>query len=887
MSTHTTAGDNCSRSGPHPILMPNWLRATLGYVVLAAVAYVPVLRSDPGKVAADTKSYLYLDPARLLGRAFSMWDPNVAMGTVTHQTIGYVFPMGPYYWLCEVMGLPDWVAQRLWLGSLMFAAGCGMLYLLRTFGLRGPGIVIAAFAYMLSPYSLDYSARISVLLMPWAALPWMVGLVRKALRDGGWRYPALFAIVVQVVGGVNATALLFAGLGPALWVAYSWLVARDVQWRRAVGVTVKTGVLTFVTSLWWIAGLSIQGGYGLNVLRYTETVEAVARTSTPNEVLRGLGYWFFYGQDRLGPWIEAAENYTQSLFVILAGYALVALALLSAGFVRWKHRSFFVGLLLVGVVIAVGAHPYDSPTPLGSVFKSFATSSTVGLALRSTARAVPLVALATSVLLGIGVNAVYRALRANARPVLASLSVIAVGALIVANFPALVDGSYYGENLQRPEAIPQYWDDAAAALDARDHDTRVLELPGSDFASYRWGNTVDPITPGLMDRPYVARELIPFGGAGTADLLNALDRRIQDGLFDPAGFAALARRLGVGDVVLRNDLQYERYDLISPRELARDFAAVPGLGDPTGFGDPTASLPTRPSENPTTLAAPAGEAPPPPVVVYPVDEPVSIVRAESQHQALMVAGDGEGLIDVANVGLLDGAGVVQYSASYEEPDELRDAIANDTTLVVTDSNRRRARRWTSVRDAAGVTEQPDEDPLVDDPGDARLEVFPSDDPATQSTMDQQGVAWATATHYGNTITYRPEDAAARAFDGDVRTAWRAAAYGPGIGQRIHLALDAPITTGSVNLVQPLLDARDRFITEVVLRFDGGDEVEALLGASSRTAEGQTVAFPEREFQTLEIEITDLNVGSVQLHGNANGVGFAEVRVRDAGADADV
>ncbi len=101
------------------------------------------------------------------------------------------------------------------------------------------------------------------------------------------------------------------------------------------------------------------------------------------------------------------------------------------------------------------------------MFKAFATSSTVGLALRSTARAVPLVVLATAVLLGIGVNAVYRALRATARPVLASLSVIAVGALIVANFPALVDGTYYGENLQRPEAIPQYWDDAAAALDAR------------------------------------------------------------------------------------------------------------------------------------------------------------------------------------------------------------------------------------------------------------------------------------------------------------------------------------------------------------------------------------------------------------------------------------
>src|SRR5262249_21320957 len=144
-------------------------------------AYVPVLLSAPGKVGADTKQYLYLDPGRLISRAVSMWDPHVGMGTVTHQTIGYVFPMGPYYWTLDKLGVPDWVAQRLWLGSLLFAAALGVLYLFRTFGVRGPGVVVAAFAFMLTPYTLDYSARISVLLMPFAALPWMIGVVRKAL----------------------------------------------------------------------------------------------------------------------------------------------------------------------------------------------------------------------------------------------------------------------------------------------------------------------------------------------------------------------------------------------------------------------------------------------------------------------------------------------------------------------------------------------------------------------------------------------------------------------------------------------------------------------------------------------------------------------------------
>ena len=30
-----------------------------------------------------------------------MWDPNIGMGTVTHQNIGYLFPMGPFYWVLE------------------------------------------------------------------------------------------------------------------------------------------------------------------------------------------------------------------------------------------------------------------------------------------------------------------------------------------------------------------------------------------------------------------------------------------------------------------------------------------------------------------------------------------------------------------------------------------------------------------------------------------------------------------------------------------------------------------------------------------------------------------------------------------------------------------
>ncbi|MSV48949.1 MAG: hypothetical protein F2914_07975, partial [Actinobacteria bacterium] len=41
----------------------------LGVILLAIVSYVPLLLTKPGMVGADTKTYLYLNPGRLLSRA--------------------------------------------------------------------------------------------------------------------------------------------------------------------------------------------------------------------------------------------------------------------------------------------------------------------------------------------------------------------------------------------------------------------------------------------------------------------------------------------------------------------------------------------------------------------------------------------------------------------------------------------------------------------------------------------------------------------------------------------------------------------------------------------------------------------------------------------------
>jgi hypothetical protein len=853
----------------------------LGYLVLAAVAYLPPLLTHPGRVVADTKSYLYLDPGRLLERAPSMWDPNIGLGTVTHQNIGYLFPMGPYYWVTHAVGVPAWVAQRLWLGTILLFAALGVLYLLRTLHVRGPGVVAAAFVFMLSPYVLDFAARLSVILLPWAGLPWMLALVIRALREDGWAYPAVVAVVVQIVGSVNATALVFAGVVPALWILYATFVTREVDWRRAANTVAKIASLTILASLWWIVGLSVQSAYGLDILRFTETLTTVSHASLPSEVLRSLGYWFFYGGDRISAWIDASVRYTQDLPAIAASYALPFLAFAAAAIVRWRHRAFFVLVLVVGFVVAVGAHPYDDPSLLGGAFKSFAQSSSFGLALRSTARAVPLIALGTAVLIGLGVNAVAASLaRRNVRWAGLALAGLVI-VLAMVNLPALFNGSLYPDSLLRDEDIPSYWTQAIAELDRQPHDTRILEVPGADFAAYRWGGTVDPITPGLTDRPYVARELVPWGSVATANLLNAFDRRLQEGVLDPAAIAPIARLMSVGDVVYRADLETDRFDLARAEPTWELFTrpTPDGLGTPSRYGL-GAPIPLHYSQLDELALARAPGAHPPQVSVFPVRGAPSIVRAASARTPLVVSGDGEGLVDLAALGGLDPNRVVLYSGTFaDDIPALRRAVAEDgAVVVVTDSNRKRGRRWGAIKQVDGPTERVDEQPSSGDEGDQRLDLFPAAGPSAQTVVESPHVEVTTSGDQ-DVVTYFPESRGARAFDGDVDTAWEVDRRSV-IGRTIHVDSDEPVTTGRVNLVQPLVGPRARYITTATLRFDGGDPVVVHLGDASRTADGETFEFPERTFRRLEVTIDDTNVGDSYDFPTNNRVGFAEIRVRD-------
>ncbi|HEY7627365.1 MAG TPA: alpha-(1-_3)-arabinofuranosyltransferase family protein, partial [Ilumatobacteraceae bacterium] len=844
----------------------------LGVSALALLAYLPALLAAPGKMPSDTKLYLYLDPGRLISDAPYTWDNRQFAGWVPHQTVTYLWPSGPWYWLFDHIGVPDWIAHRLWIATLLFCGGLGVRWAAKHLGLAGVGALTAALVYQLSPYVLPYLSRTSLMLLPWAAVGWLVGLTIRAATRTRWRDAAIFALVILTVGSPNATALAMIAPAPVLWLLHAaW--QRTISWRRAVAVAARIGGLCLAVSLWWMAMLAVQARHGADVLSYSETLEAVSFTSVSTETLRGLGYWLFYIRDPFGFATTASRDYLESVPIIIVGFLLVLCSVAGIALTRWSQRRYAALLVFAGIVLAVGVHPISDPSP---VMSRLATSSrsTLSLAIRSSTRALPLSNLGLALGAGALVTAASRVL-AGWRPRLRLLAPAIVAALAILNLPALFDGGFVDPALRRAEDPPAAWRDATAALDHGSTEHRVLQLPGAEFGAYRWGYTVDPPLPGLTVKPLITRDLLPLGSPGAMDLLYALDDRAQTHILEPAAIAPIARLLAADTIWVSNDMAFDRFRTPRPELTHALFAArPPGLSTPMAYGADTVNTPQVPMLDETELAEDSIGKPVPPVEVVSVDDPVAMVRASAS--LVVVAGSGDGLVDAASAGLITGDEAILYAADLRAAD-----ILDETKLVVlTDSNRDRAHQWRGTQDVVGFTETggPSRDLLQADTADQRLPVFAADDAGQQTTAAVEGLD-IRATGYGEPFAYRPEDRPAMAVDGDPDTAWVVSDRADPIGQRLELSGGL----SDLTLLQSQQLGASRMISEVRLEFDNAAPQAVALDVSSLEGEGQHVAVPDGA-RFVSITITGVSDRPGATDPGPSAVGFAELGL---GAHAEV
>jgi arabinofuranan 3-O-arabinosyltransferase len=812
--------------------------AALGLLLVAAV-----FGNDWGSFAYDTKPELYQAPWRTLVRELSAWRPSPHLGQGNYHP-GFapvVFVVG----LIRSLGAEPWAAARILRVLLLGVGAWGMARHVDAVvpGRAGPvARVVAAYAYALNPYAIVSGATLPVLL-PYAFLPWLLNALLASLRSPrSWRAPARFGLAFFASGGMNAGVVpLFSLLAVPAYVAYNRLAERRPL-RVQLTPLLKCALLALGVSVYWLVPSLLAAGAGTDVAVNTERPEGVASTSSYAESLRLLGMWTMYGQLDGRLFTPAFTAYLTNPWAILATFAVPVAAALAALRAKAAARLLAVLLLAVALPVMVGLFPPAAPSPLGRVLAAAFEQVPGAIAFRTTNKAGALAVVAVSLLLALGAREISRV-----RPALAALAALVV---LGATMPAWT-GSLHPVRSD----IPGYWQSAADDLNGGDPASRVLFVPGQALARYRWGHEgVDDLDASLLTRPTVWRPTVPAGSRAAANFLAALDVGLNEGALTQGVLPAFARYLGAGDVLLRNDTEWERVDGARPAVLAATVANDPELSELAAYGEPGQHTVAPPGFLYPEVPA---EERIPPLQRLAVSDPRPVVRAEPAAGTLLVEGDNFALPALHEAGLLEGEPSFRLLGDVT-PAEFGQALADGGRLVLTDSNRRR--EWDVQRVARSFS--------ATLPADAEL------DPATSRTLfldaDDQTVTFteggrATATSSGSPFFPTPFGGPVSAFDHDPETAWLTGSFNTAVGQALTLTLDAPLEIRRL-VLRPLDEPGVRIAR---VRIAVGDRTVERALADQRAV---VLEVPPTVTDTVRIEI-------IEVRGaGANPVGFSEVEI---------
>ncbi|MCX7621892.1 MAG: DUF3367 domain-containing protein, partial [Acidimicrobiales bacterium] len=827
------------------------------FVVLATCS---TLLNSPGRYIGDSRFEQFFNPARRLAKSLTIWDPSRGLGRVREDFWpGTTLPMA----VLRSVGFSPTTTEHLWHALLLSLVGVGMVQMLRLFRPRlGIEHIFAGLSAMFGAYSATFLTPFSNLYFQFAVAPWLIVAFYRGLHsDRPWRWAAAFAVLVFLPGDVDTPGLIYNMVPLAAVAIYVLLVERSVTVQRTLGWLVRAGILTLAVNAAVLVKIYIGAANFGQRLNDTESAEVSFLTSSWPESLRGLGNWLSYYRDEGALLKPQGAAYFNNWLVVVCTFVPPLMALLVMWLSRWRPRILFAGMALGSLVVLVGAYPLNEASPLGNwIYRAFADIPFF-MAFRNTYKIGSGLTIGVSALFGYGVAAAYRRVRRLDRH-LALLPVgLAAVAILGAGFPFWT-GKLYNPTQQFSQ-IPSYWDQALDWLDTQPGDGRVLILPPTSRARYRWGWVGDDIFDALLARPHATATGVPLSTPYAANLLEVMSFGSADPGYEQGTLAPIMRRLGFRYVLIRNDLDWRSVDRPRPASY-KGIRGDKDLRRVATFG--------RVGENVTDPSDTSKEADQerslPPVEIYELTQPGPTgVRIVGNQRPLLVSGDGWAYPELAAAGLLDDDGTpVVYTGALAN-DSIEDELGADTGLVVTDTNRRRLRVMLSYEPDYSHTLA--EGQVLDR---TPQELFPLA-PGSQSVAWFKDATVESVTGPPRTVNgSQPWNRPANAFDGDLNTAF-VLKRGEIDGRifRVSLRRPRPIGKAVINVAN-VVSINDGIVAGV-LRFSDGSEVPVNLAAGEvggpnpvRTVE---VEFPVRTTQWVEFKVT-------RVAGTAQQFGLAEI-----------
>ena len=508
-----------------------------------------------GLIEDDTHLPLIMAPLKFIAWSLHISNQQLFGGSV-YQT-GLMFPMGVFFAITNLLHVPTWCAERIWLAALLTIGFWGLVRVAEALGIGTRSArILGGVAYCVAPIVVTWAQTsadlLAVVFLPWMLLPLIAGSRQGSPR----RAAARSGVAVALMGGTNA-AVIFTTFPIAL----IWLGTRTRGPRRrqlCLWWFVAVGLAAF----WWLVSAALVGKYGFNYLPFTETSTVTTQTASGFEALRGASYWLDYFSLG-GPLLQGTWTLVSVPIVIISTATVTALGL--AGLCRRiPERLFLISCLALGVAVICVGYSGALAGPFSHTVQHLLQT---GLApFRNISKFSPDVSLPLALGLAWCVSVPFwRSDRKGVRnaedstssiatpraPVsLMLLRVVAVMAVVIAAAP------FWQQNLYRSggfTAIPRYWTQVGNWLDSHQGHENAMLVPGSMVGTYTWGNSGNEPLQFLTDTSVEFRNIIPLSSQGYIQMVDAVETVLDNGTSAP-GLAEYLSRGGVKYVIERNDL---------------------------------------------------------------------------------------------------------------------------------------------------------------------------------------------------------------------------------------------------------------------------------------------------------------------------------------------
>jgi arabinofuranan 3-O-arabinosyltransferase len=836
------------------VLRDRWL-----FLVAFMLALAILASTDTGRIFYDTKLGVDIDAGQFLSRLWSLWNPREWLGSLEDQYIGYAIPMAPFYLAGQLLHIPIWLIERLWLALLLAVGFTGLVKLARALEIGSEtsrllaGAIFALWPTFTILIGSTSATALPGLVVPWAVLP-LVSAVRGRTTSG--RAAARSGLAIAAMSGVNAVCTLAVLILPAFY------ILTHTRSRQRVRLSLQWGAAAAAATAWWGIPLLLQGRYAFNFLPYIEQATTTTQTMSAAAVLRGTGTWTAYFSLGGTPWLSAGWATVTSPAVILASAGVSALGL--AGLARRDMPERRWLTICAGVTALVALAGYYGP--LGGPWHTAVDHLLDGTLapFRSLYKLEPVLAVTLALGCAHVIDRCWRLslpLRRTRLTGTAATAPLLALALVGLAWPQLG-----GQVLQAGSftSVPGYWYQAAAFLAAHSPRQTALIVPADPHGQFTWGETIDdPLEP-LASSPWVERGLVPYGNAGSQVLLETVEQAVESGR-DVPGLAAYLARAGIRYVVVRDDIA-PTVSGYTPPQVVNETMALSGfrrvaafgpemavaLGYPNLAGITPGLAPAYPAVE-IFQAADAALRPGGPVTTLPVSNTV------------LVNGGPDSLLQLQAQGILTSQPAVISGQQLSGPPAL---------WAVTDGQRRADNSFGSTQDSQSYTYTADGTNPVDSAlggaGGPPRQLLPVTAAGHQTVAVIQGAASVTASSVGSWITEGPQYDPANAFDGNPATAWAEGSPTPA-GQWLQITFSHRLDLPSQVLIRLLDDSPAR---PVPTRLQVTTAAGSVTTDTAVTGASQPLRVPPGPTRTLRITI----LGAARAVPGGPGAGISDVYI---------